>query len=744
MLKADASQSRTEDEEYEANMQAAIAASRGEAPPGQENGIVGRGQQFGPAHRGDYEPKQWAMTLSRTRAQEVPDNPPPALRRRHPEEPAFLRPSRSGYLHSLLTIYHSIPLARAALLLPSVQNVSYGHDSEWWSGTRIVAPRVVSYDDRMVHHSDADDFVFETQRLMAFLDGTTRSYGSADALVDLDCYRNSNTSSELVKFFDTWINAALGLAPDEPLTQVFCSQALRNPMNPREQITRREFHCIEPNYRDELETLYDVLDLAIWADTPNQPLDDVWIEHVAPVFTLCLRDSPTSPPSQHDGVNVKIPAVWYPDRYLESCKQQSQEMRARMVELSHDIDGLVRLYRRYATHLGRGTLDVRQTLLEAARATELAVRDQPLTNGLHEGSDVLPSGTPLVSSAEGDRCAQELRGLVERIDQKMRSLEEQKERTHEVYRRVAQQFTQPSSDPNEPPTHRYTLRGVSTKPQITYVLRPVVEDLMDTSDGNSGEAQDEFGGNCTGGTAWQWWRISFSAGESHSSGELPVLGPPTQAEAEATETLAMNGYGQFSDWSRKIQQAESRSGFSVRKVREVEVLKAAREESKSVLLVYANDEAINLDPSHVPGLTPELRDFVETDNAAFERELRGESGAEMASVSTAYGNGKLVDDDDMETIPPASPKRQSDGAASPPKRSKNFDDQFTCLPTPPEDPPPYAASEGNEGQEMQETGNGSSPLTTGRANRIGQHAERMMARIDESDEAESGRDSNQL
>jgi hypothetical protein len=727
-------------------LQAAIAASQNEIPPGQENGIIGSGQQFGPAHAGDYEPSKWAMTLSRARAQEIPDNPPPELRRRKPEEPAFLRPShRSGYLHSLLTIYHSIPLARAALLLPSVQNISYGYDSEWWSGTRIVAPRVVSYDDGVVHHSDANDFIFETQRLMAFLDGTTRSYGSADVLADLDCYRNSNATSELIQFFDTWMGAALELAPDEPLTQIFCSEALKNPTNPRELISRKFFNCLEPNHHSNHETLYDTLDLAIWADEPDKPLDDIWIEHAAPIFTLRLYDPQTNPPLRRDKVDVKIPATWYPDRYLESCKQQSREMRFRIIDLSNEIHRLRVLQARCAAQQGRnGILSVRQTLLEAARAAELAVKDKPLTNGLHENGDMLSSSSTLpISNAEGDRCAQELRALVERIDKKMHSLEEQKERTLEMYRSVVQQFTQPSSDPNEPPTHRYTLRGVSTKPYITYVLRPVLEDLMDVSDENSGEAKDEFSGNCAGETAWQWWRISFSDEESHSSGELPILGPPTQAEMEAAETSAINGYGQFSDWSRKIQQHESRSGFSVRKVREVEVLKAAREESDSVLLVYASDEAIDLGPSRGPDLTPELRAFVEADNAAFERELRGESGAEMESVSTAYGNGKLVDDD-MVTMPPASPKRQSDGTASPPKRPKTFDDPFTYLPTPLEDPPPYAASESNEGQEMQETSNGSSPLTTGRSNRIGQHAERMMARIEESDEAEPGRDSNQL
>jgi hypothetical protein len=322
----------------------------------------------------------------------------------------------------------------------------------------------------------------------------------------------------------------------------------------------------------------------------------------------------------------------------------------------------------------------------------------------------------------------------------MRSLEEQKERALEVYRYVAQQLTRPSSDPQEPPTNKYTLRGVSTKPHITYVLRPVLEDLMDVSDENNGGVNGEPSETGGGETAWQWWRISFSSEESHPSGELPMQGPLTQAEDQATETTGFDYSNPHSDWSRKILQPESRSYFSVRKVREVEVLKAAREESDSVLLVYANEDAMNLDPSHIPDLTPKLRAFVEADNAAFERELRGESGAEMQGMSIIDETGKLVDDEDMETIPPSSPERLSDGAASPPKRSKVIDERFV---TPPDEPPPYDAIGSNGSQEMQEKGSGS-PLTTVRSNRIGQHAERMMALIEESNEDESGRDSNQL
>ena len=746
---ADPSKSLTsdeQDEQYNRQMATALALSKGEMPPGQENGITGTGQRFGPAHPGFHDPNKWAMTLSNATALEVPENPPPELRRRKAEEPAFLRPShRSGYLHSLLTIYHSIPLARAALLLPSVQNVSYGYDSEWWSGTRIVAPKVVSYDDGVVQQSDWDDFIYETQRLMAFMDGTTRSFGSADVLADLDCYRQCNSDSELSQFFQTWIGAALELAPDEQLTQIFSSVALKNPRNARAQISHKEFTCLEPHHRLGQETLYDTLDTAIWCDDLDLPLDDVWIEHIAPVFTMRLHDPEPNPALKRDKVDVKIPGTWYPDRYLEACKQLSRDMRARKIEVSRDIHRLRILQARCSTQAGpNGQLDVRETLLEAAKAAELAVKDKALPNGLHEDSGMLSSSTTPISNAEGERCAQELRRLVERIDKKMRSLEEQTERTLEIFRSVAQQLTQPSSDSKDPPMHKYTLRGVSTKPHITYVLRPVLEDLMDVSGDDKGDANGEWNGTGGDEAAWQWWRISFSNEESHLSEELPMHGPPTQAEVQATESSAIDGSGQISDWSRKVQQPESRSCFSVRKVREVEVLKAARAESNSVLLVYANEDAIKLDPSRIPDLTPELRAFVEADNAAFERELRGEIGAEMQDVSTADETGKLVDDEDMETMPPSSPKRSSDGTASPPKRFKTSDDRFTRLPTPPDEPPPYEAIGSNGSQEMQEKGSGSSPLTTVRSNRIGQHAERMMARIEESNEDESGRDSNGL
>lgn len=76
---------------------------------------------------------------------------------------------------------------------------------------------------------------------------------------------------------------------------------------------------------------------------------------------------------------------------------------------------------------------------------------------------------------------------------------------------------------------------------------------------------------------YRWWRISFSAED----------GKARQAE------------------KRKVQGNTAATqdgevvGYTVRKVQETEVLQAAREESSSVLLVYASESAVNaqVDPA---------------------------------------------------------------------------------------------------------------------------------------------------
>ena len=80
-------------------------------------------------------------------------------------------------------------------------------------------------------------------------------------------------------------------------------------------------------------------------------------------------------------------------------------------------------------------------------------------------------------------------------------LEDSKAQKLENLRDVSKLLTKPSADPDTSPKHKYTLRGVSTNHNTTYVLertRPEDEDDL-----LSAEASD-----------WQWWKITFSPGDT--------------------------------------------------------------------------------------------------------------------------------------------------------------------------------------------------------------------------------------
>src|SRR4051812_40824173 len=126
---------REQEELEDPNIQRAITESMRSTLPAQENGITGAGSHFGPAKRDYYEPGNWALTTFAS-SREIIDHPPPTKRRRLDDEPAFLRGSKeTDYLAPLLTIYHSIPLAREALLARTLKVHTYGHDASWWSGS---------------------------------------------------------------------------------------------------------------------------------------------------------------------------------------------------------------------------------------------------------------------------------------------------------------------------------------------------------------------------------------------------------------------------------------------------------------------------------------------------------------------------------------------------------------------------------------------------------------------------------
>jgi hypothetical protein len=137
-------------------------------------------------------------------------------------------------------------------------------------------------------------------------------------------------------------------------------------------------------------------------------------------------------------------------------------------------------------------------------------------------------------------------------------LEERKQQALESLRGSSKFLTEPSDTPGEPPVHKYTLRGVCTEPHVTYVLRRRIPDP------ETPPSDDH-----------DWWRISFSVDDAKTR----------QAETGGTSSAPKDA---------------DVIGYTAHKVREVEVLRAAREESKNVLLVYANSNAMSFKEEPVP------------------------------------------------------------------------------------------------------------------------------------------------
>lgn len=130
----------------------------------------------------------------------------------------------------------------------------------------------------------------------------------------------------------------------------------------------------------------------------------------------------------------------------------------------------------------------------------------------------------------------------------------------ESLRSYSKILTEHPASSDEPPYHKYTLRGVCTLPHVTYVHRP----------------REDYSGDGSQTEEWQWWRISFSTEDAKTR----------QAESNRNSHAAPNNADVV--------------GYTARKVREIEVLRAAREESKSVLLVYANANATNYKNDDLP------------------------------------------------------------------------------------------------------------------------------------------------
>lgn len=592
-----------ESEEEQMNRAMAMSMSQNQTPlSGQETGTIISSWDdkpfYGPANRDYYDPSKWTMTTF-AGTQEILLNPEPEERTRQKNTPAFFKPSGSGHrLPALLKILHAIPMAREALLNRKHTLPDYGCEKDWWDGTPIKVLRIVNMDSEGRQLS-GDDIIYESQRLMAFLDETDRAFGSTDVLASADGIKEVN-DDKVHKFFEAWGTATSRTLADPSLAQIFESVGMK--IDRVWDQTRKEPFCslsvhIDSEIAGKGLTLYDALDELLWNDQSGT--EEAYLEQIGEIVTMEINN----PVRNGAGLGIEIPSVWYPDRYLESSIEAAKKMRARKAEISNEIremEAPESFFTKYQPSNGGSNLAKAAEYLEREVADNKAgiVRKKFKLPVLPDWEEEESSDEEEEDPAELEKTAKDLRLVADKVSQMLQDHEKLKEDARKQLKEISQLYTRPSDDSSEPPHHKYTLRGVSiglvaNNPHKLYVLERIkpegVDDMLST------EAKD-----------WQWWKLDFLTCDTK-----PVVHE---------------------------------------KVTEDEVLKTASTEASSALLVYASERAVSYEHGELP---QQLHNFVRADNLFFTAELEASNQDTVALPGKRKANGE--EDWDLETLQHRSP-----------------------------------------------------------------------------------------
>ena len=315
----------------------------------QETGVTYETPYFGPATKKHYESEKWAMTIPEAHTQEILLNPEAPDRRRKPGTPAFLKPSSpSNCLPALIKILHVIPMAREALLNRSHTLGDYGQENDWWDGTPIKKLRIVNVDESGLD-VPLDDIIYESQRLMAFLDETERAYGSTDVLINLPGMKGLSHGPPN-NYLDCVKTTTQKSADDISLSEIFTSKAIQRAAGNLQPQEHQPFSCLAIRVDSEIAgkgfTLYNAIDDLVW-----NPIGDseTFLAEVGDVLAFEV-DNLTS----HGGLGVSVPAVWYADRYLESSIPQAKQMNERKAAIAAQADNVNSLQARITSYQSPG------------------------------------------------------------------------------------------------------------------------------------------------------------------------------------------------------------------------------------------------------------------------------------------------------------------------------------------------------------------------------------------------------
>lgn len=405
-------------------MEQALALSMGQNIPGQESGVtdVSYPPYFGPPKREEYDARNWAVTTVGSQTKEIRLNPEPINRKRERNMPAFFKPTPQAYqLSALIKVLQAIPMSREALLSRENLLPDYGYESEWWDGTAIQVPKVVHLTQEG-HSTDQDEVICETQRLVAFLEETDRAYGSTDVLANMDGIIGKDHISVIAGFLEEWRKAVEHTTPNAPLLNVFRSVGRKEIANEPESAEEYPFLALELRIDDGIaekgQTLYEAVDDALWAEPSESSYEHVYLAKMADLFII----EATRVGEAGSGLGIKIPSVWYSDRYLQSSIRQVKEMHAGKAAIHQKIaridEAKAKIVETKISPHGSSILDATHLLKSATVYFETS---ESKTDGVAEAKETLENHYISSDRNRFTRIADELKALTERIAQKLKS-----------------------------------------------------------------------------------------------------------------------------------------------------------------------------------------------------------------------------------------------------------------------------------------------------------------------------------
>lgn len=453
-----------------------------------------------------FHRKDEKLTLKSASGQEVVPDVEATERQRLDGEPAFLKHMLvQDFLPALITILHSIPKLRNALMSSDSFLHDYGFNPQWWSGESTETPSILYVDDSMVTENTTSPscppIVAEVQRLMAFLSKTERAYGSAEPLSRVHAIKLYEQTSSIPKplmerFVETW--DSVGDAESLFLSTVTDAKQTSG--------ATKDIHMFEamtgfPSPDSEM-TLIDVLDSCFWDKQENGDFEaDHFLDDVAPVQILTIRP--------HRNWKLIVPPTLYLDRYLlsnrsiiESMKKQNSSFVERVTQADTKLKKLRTFKYNPSTGMSLGP----EKEGDAVKLMEDSIKYLKERIEGKENDD---------ENSESVRTLRKLEEIFARVDGKVRELEEEKLKAKDTMKKFSTILTDPDTSPHPPDfefSRRYVLRGVATaalRHLTTYALHP----SSLTPFARSGSLQ--------------WWKMSYD-----TSGHTPRIEKAIVTEEE--------------------------------------------------------------------------------------------------------------------------------------------------------------------------------------------------------------------